>query len=217
MRRRVPTPELGARSAHLAWRRLVQRRCSRAVSGRPASPHSAARRSAKASQPCGSCCSPARVRGEAVRASISRSPSTTMYGTFCSCAARILFCIRFDESSTSTRRPRARRSVGQLLGRLDVPVGDRDDDRLDGRQPEREGAGEVLDEDADEPLERAVDGAVDGDRPLRLPVPRRCRSGRTARAASPGRPGWSPSATRGRARRRCRCRSSGRRTCRPWA
>ena len=33
-----------------------------------------------------------------------------MYGTFCSWASRILFCIRLSESSTSTRRPRARRT-----------------------------------------------------------------------------------------------------------
>ena len=53
-----------------------------------------------------------------------------------------------------------------------------------GREPQRERPREVLDEDADEPLERAVDRAVDGDRPLRLARPRRCRSGRSARAAS---------------------------------
>ena len=52
--------------------------------------------------------------GDAVRASISRSPSTTMYGTFCSWAVRILYCIRFDESSTSTRSPRAAEHTGQL-------------------------------------------------------------------------------------------------------
>ncbi len=33
-----------------------------------------------------------------------------MYGTFCSWASRILFCIRLSEASTSTRRPRARRT-----------------------------------------------------------------------------------------------------------
>ena len=93
-----------------------------------------------------------------------------MYGTFCSCASRILFCIRLSDPSTSTRRPRAAQDGRELLGRLDVAVGDRDDDRLDRRQPERERAGEVLDEDPDEPLERAVDGAVDGDRALRLAV-----------------------------------------------
>jgi len=39
---------------------------------------SSARRSANASHGSAGCCSPARVRGEAERASISRSPSTTM-------------------------------------------------------------------------------------------------------------------------------------------
>ena len=91
-----------------------------------------------------------------------------MYGTFCSWASRILFCIRFDESSTSTRRPRRAKHAGQLVGGLDVAVGDRDHDGLDRRAPERERAREVLDEHADEPLERAVDRAVDRDRPLLL-------------------------------------------------
>ena len=65
--------------------------------GRPARPRARA-----------SCCSPraaARDRGATVRASTSRSPRTSMYGTFCSWASRILFCIRLSESSTSTRRP----------------------------------------------------------------------------------------------------------------
>ena len=112
-----------------------------------------------------------------------------MYGTFCSWASRILFCIRLSEASTSTRRPRDREHAGELLRRVDVAVGDRDDDRLDRRQPERERAGEVLDEDADEPLERAVDRAVDGDRPLRLALPRRC-SVRSNRSGSIVRSTW---------------------------
>ena len=93
-----------------------------------------------------------------------------MYGTFCSWATRILFCIRLSESSTSTRRPRDRSSVGELLRRLNVAVGDGHDDGLDRRDPQRKRAGEVLDEDADEPLERAVDRAVDCHRPLLLAV-----------------------------------------------
>ena len=91
-----------------------------------------------------------------------------MYGTFCSWAARILYCIRFDEPSTSTRRPRVAEHARQLRGRVDVAIGDRDDDRLDRREPERERAGEMLDEDPDEALERAVDRAVDRDRALLL-------------------------------------------------
>ena len=93
-----------------------------------------------------------------------------MYGTFCSCAVRILYCIRFDEPSTSTRSPRKRITSASSSAASHVPVRDRDDDGLDRRQPEWEGAGEVLDQDADEPLERAVDRAMDGDRALRLAV-----------------------------------------------
>ena len=44
---------------------------------------SAARRSASDSHASAGCWSPARVRGDAVLASISRSPSTIMYGIFC--------------------------------------------------------------------------------------------------------------------------------------
>ena len=105
----------------------------------------------------------------------------------------------------------------ELVGGLDVPVGDRDDRRLDRRQPERERPAEVLDQDADEPLERAVDGAVDGDRPLWLAVLVDVGEVEPLREHRRGRPGWSPSATRAPARRRCRCRSSARRTCRPSA
>ena len=94
-----------------------------------------------------------------------------MYGTFCPCARRILFCIRLSESSTSTnRRPAARSSAGELPAGVHVAVGDRDDDGLHRRDPQRERSREVLHEDADEPLERAVDRAVDGHRPLRLAV-----------------------------------------------
>src|SRR6266550_5285433 len=59
--------------------------------------------------------------------------------------------------------------VGQLRGRLEMPIGDGDDNRLDRCEPQRKGPREVLDEDADEPFDRAVDGAVDRDRSLRLP------------------------------------------------
>ena len=93
-----------------------------------------------------------------------------MYGTFCSWASRILFCIRLSERVDLDPQAARAQDAGQLLGRLDVAVGDRDDDGLDRRQPQRERAGEVLDEDADEPLERAVDRAVDRDRALRLAV-----------------------------------------------
>ena len=143
-----------------AFRRAV--RLTPPPGGRPRSAHGTA-----------SCCSPRsafRARGATVRASISRSPRTSMYGTFCSCARRILFCIRLSDVSTSTRRPRARRTPASSCAGLDVAVGDRDDDGLDRGEPERERAREVLDQDADEPLERAVDRAVDGDRPLRLAV-----------------------------------------------
>ena len=167
-------------------------------------------------QPTRCSCGPSRLRADdAVRASTSRSPRTSMYGTFCSCARRILFCIRLSESSTSTTEPARPQHAGQLVGGLVVAVGDRDDDRLHRRAPERERAREVLGEHADEPLERAVDRAVDRDRPLRARRARRCSAGRSARAASRGRPGSSPSATRGRGRPRSGCRSWARRTRRP--
>ena len=53
-----------------------------------------------------------------------------------------------------------RRGVGQ------VPVGNRQHDRLDRRQPERKRPGVVLDQDRDEPLEAAEDRPVDDDRPV---------------------------------------------------
>ena len=138
---------------------------------------SAASRSAKASQPRPSCCSPwprprRRTVACAPRSRGRRAPACTAPsapGRAGSCSA---------SGSTSRRpRPAAPRDAedrGELLGRLDVAVGDRDDHGLDRRQPERERAGEVLDEDPDEPLQRAVDRAVDGDRPLLAGRPRRC-------------------------------------------
>ena len=170
---------------------------------RPSPRPAAARRRACVATPSGP-----RSRGR--RAPSCTAPSAPARAGSCSASG----C---RSSSTSTRRPRDREDRGELVGRLDVPVRDRDDDRLDRSEPEREGAREVLGEDADEPLERAVDRPVDGDRPLLAGRPRRCSAGRNARAASRGRPGSSPSAIRARARRRCRCRSSARRTCRPSA
>ena len=61
----------------------------------------------------------------------------------------------------------APRAVGaDLPGVVQVPIGNRQDDRLHRRQPERERAGEVLDQDGDEALEAAEDGAVDHHRPV---------------------------------------------------
>ena len=93
-----------------------------------------------------------------------------MYGTFCSWASRILFCIRLSESSTSTRRPRARSTPASSLRGSTWRSAIGITTAWTGATPERERAREVLDEDADEPLERAVDRAVDGHRPLRLAV-----------------------------------------------
>ena len=42
-----------------------------------------------------------------------------------------------------------------LVGVIEVPIRDRQHDRLHRRQPQREGAGEVLDQDRDEALEAA--------------------------------------------------------------
>jgi threonyl-tRNA synthetase len=53
--------------------------------------------------------SPVRSRGLTAPASASRSPTTTMTGTFCSWASRSLACIRSERSSTSTRIPASKR------------------------------------------------------------------------------------------------------------
>ena len=145
----------------------------------------AAASSAQASVSCGSSLLAPRLRTDAVRASTSRSPRISMYGTFWPCARRILFCIRLSESSTSTNRtPAARSSAASSLGRLDVAVGDRDDDGLDRRAPQRERAREVLREDADEPLERARRSRGGSPPAAAAGRARRCSAGRTARAAS---------------------------------
>ena len=159
-----------------------------------------------------------RRRTAAVRASTSRSPRISMYGTFWPCARRILFCIRLSESSTSTnRRPAARSSAASsragstwrsAIGMTTACTGA----THSGNAPR-----EVLHQDPDEPLQRAVDRAVDRHRPLRLPVLVDVGQVEPLGQHRRGRPGSSPSATRGRGRRRCRCRSWARRTCRPSA
>ena len=199
---------LGPLPGQLAVRRPVRAAAVLRASG-PRSPRRAS--SMNASQETPFSCSPARLRMATVRPSISRSPRTSMYGTFCSWARRILFCIRLSESSTSTRSFAARMQARQLPGAIDVPVGDGDEDGLHRRTPDREGAGEVLDQHADEALQRAVDGAMDRHRPDGSGRSRRCRCSRTARAASPGPPGSWPSATRVPGRRRSGCRSWARR------
>ena len=188
------------------------RRCAPAASS--------ASRSASSSHGTASCCSPRaalRARGATVRASTSRSPRTSMYGTFCSWARRILFCIRLSESSTSTRRPRARRtpasSSAASMWRSAIGM----TTAWTGASQSGNAPGEMLDEDADEPLERAVDGAMDGDRALRLAV--LVDVGQVEPLGQHDEVDLDrrhlPFAAR--ARRRCRCRSWARRTCRPSA
>ena len=91
----------------------------------------------------------------------SRFPITSMYGIFCSCASRILACIRSRRSLTSMRSPPSVRRLATSLRVVDLLVSDRDDRRLHGSQPERKGPGVVLDQAADEALHRAEKGAVD--------------------------------------------------------
>ena len=70
-------------------------------------------------QPSAGCCSPA---GSRHRASLtSRSPRTSMYGTFCSWASRILFCIRLSRRRPRPAGPRTE-DAGELRGGRDVPV-----------------------------------------------------------------------------------------------
>ena len=113
---------------------------------------------------------PSRSRTVNVPASRSRSPTTSVYGAFISCAARIFLPTDSFESSTNGRSPASARAGGELLAVLDVAVGDRDEADLLGRQPQRERAGVVLDQHGAEPLERAEDRAVDHDRPVTLVV-----------------------------------------------
>ena len=77
----------------------------------------------------------------AVRASISRSPRTSMYGTFCSWAAPdlVLHPVRRVVDLDAQAARRAGRAASSR-GRLEVAIGDRDDDRLDRGEPERERA-----------------------------------------------------------------------------
>ena len=94
-----------------------------------------------------------------------------MYGTFCSCASRILRLTFSLRSSTVDAdagvhqlllRPAARiRVCRSVIGRT---IG------LHGREPDREGARVVLDQDAEEALHRAVQRAVHHHRLVRLAV-----------------------------------------------
>ncbi len=109
---------------------------------------------------------PLRSRTLNVPASMSRSPTTTMYGAFISCAARIFLPTDSFASSTRTRSPATRAVAGELLAVLDVTIGYRHEPQLLGREPQRERAGVVLGEHAEEPLDRAEQHAMDHDRPV---------------------------------------------------
>ena len=111
-----------------------------------------------------------RSRTETVPPCWSRSPTTSMYGTCCPCASRILACIFSRRASTSTRNPAARSCAGHRLGVLEVPIGDRHDDHLHRRQPQRKRPGVVLDQHGHESLVRAVNGAMNHHRLVRLAV-----------------------------------------------
>ena len=186
----------------------------------PRTAASDARRSASASQPSVACCSSAGAprRGTAPcappprgrRARACRAPSAPAPGGSCSaCGCPSRRPRRAGRARASTAASSRPASMWRSAMGIDAPPA--------RAPPEREGAGEVLGDDADEALERAVDGAVDGHRALGLAGLVDVVSGRSARAASPGRPGWSPSATHGRGRRPRRGRSWARRRCRRWA
>ncbi len=116
------------------------------------------------------CSSPDRSRTVNVPASRSRSPTTTTYGAFISCAARIFFpTVSFVSSIVhpETRRPRL---GGELLAVRDMPVGHRDEPDLLRREPQGERATVVLDQHRAEPLEAPEDRAVDHHRPMSLVV-----------------------------------------------
>ena len=96
----------------------------------------------------------------------SFSPTTSMYGTFFSCARRILSPSFSLRSSHSTRRPAGGQFRGDVPALLREAVRDRQDHRLHRREPEGKVPAGVLDQDAHEALERAQDRAVDHDRPV---------------------------------------------------
>ena len=99
-------------------------------------------------------------------ASTSRSPASSMNGTFWLVWLTIFLAIRSSLVSTSTRTPCDFSCAATSSRYVDVLVGDRDADHLHRRQPRRERARVVLGEHAEEPLDRAEQRAVDHHRPL---------------------------------------------------
>ena len=137
-------------------------------------------------------------------------PTTSMYGTFCSWASRILpdFLLPVVEAHP---QPLGRQRRLHLGGIRRVTVRNRQHHRLQRRQPGAERAREVLDQQRDELLEAAEDRPMNHHGPVFGCCRPRCRRGRTA-PASDSRAGSSHTATCGRSRRSRRSRSSGRRT-----
>ena len=100
---------------------------------------------------------------------MSRSPTTTVYGAFMSCAARIFFPTVSLVSSTWTRSPAAR-AVWRAPRNSDVAIGDGHEPDLLRREPQGERAAVVLDQHGAEPIEGAEDRAVDHHGPVTLVV-----------------------------------------------
>ena len=109
---------------------------------------------------------PRSNRTDTDRASASRSPTTIMYGIFCSSASRTLkpnFSLRM---SAAARKP-AFLSESRQLVRISLDLlAERQHADLLGREPERQHAAGMLDEHADEALQRSEDRAMDHHRTL---------------------------------------------------